>query len=667
MRNYLLRKQKIKNKNFKKIVYIMTSMDIGGAENMLLKLCKVLKHYFDIEIIVLKEKGFLEKDYKKNDLKVHFVDFSRKKILNFFSILRVVKIVREFDPDLLQGWMYHGNFVAWVTSFFMKSEKLLIWNIRQTIYDTSNEKFLTSIIIKLSAYFSKKSYQIIYNSKLSSLQHNKLGYKKEDNFIIPNGFETDIFKPNKMLKRDFLKKYNIRKSNTKIIGHVARYHPMKDHVTFLKAIAEVIKAKPNILVVLVGMNINKSNKELSEQINRLKIQRNVILLDIVNDMLNLMPCFDVFVCSSAWGEGFPNSVGEAMSSGVPCVATNVGDLKYLIGQTGIIVNIKDHIQLGKGILKILNLKKSKYSELSHLARKRILDLFSIDRISKIYLDHYNKAISNQEDIVISDFANEWSRFNQIDVEKKEMEEIFYDYFNIFPKRHLNDHAEGIDLGCGSGRWAQFVSPKVKKLTALDASEKTLSVAKKLLKNQSNINFLKGDVVNLSIKDHSYDFAYSLGVLHHVKDIERALNEIYRILKPNAPFLIYLYYNFDNSLGFYKFIWKISDLFRRRISYFPARLKVFVCDLIAFFVYLPFAKISQLLKFFNISTTFMPLSYYKDKSFYTMRTDALDRFGTTYEKRYSRKEILNLLQNSGFNRVKFSNRKPYWCAISYKKS
>ena len=107
-----------------------------------------------------------------------------------------------------------------------------------------------------------------------------------------------------------------------------------------------------------------------------------------------------------------------MSSGVPCVATNVGDLKYLIGQTGIIVNIKDHIQLGKGILKILNLKKSKYSELSHLARKRILDLFSIDRISKIYLDHYNKAISNQEDIVISDFANEWSRFNQIDVEKK---------------------------------------------------------------------------------------------------------------------------------------------------------------------------------------------------------------------------------------------------------
>ena len=107
----------------------------------------------------------------------------------------------------------------------------------------------------------------------------------------------------------------------------------------------------------------------------------------------------------------------------------------------------------------------------------------------------------------------------------------------------------LDLGCGSGRWAQFVSPKVKKLTALDASEKTLSVAKKLLKNQSNINFLKGDVVNLSIKDQSYDFAYSLGVLHHVKDIERALKERIRLQTGN-----------DNSGGL-----KEVGLFRYRKS------------------------------------------------------------------------------------------------------
>jgi len=268
--------------------------------------------------------------------------------------------------------------------------------------------------------------------------------------------------------------------------------------------------------------------------------------------------------------------------------------------------------------------------------------------------------------IIDDFGHEWEKFNQLELNRNELNNIFNDYFDIFPWDKLSGKSKGIDFGCGTGRWGQLVAPKCKSLTLLDASSKSIMVAKQMLKNYKNTNFIISDVTKVNIKDQEYDFAYSLGVLHHVPNIDKALIEINRILKKGAPFLIYLYYSFENAPIWYGLIWKGSNIIRKVVSILPKKFKMLICEVIAFSIYLPLARISLFLEKLKIDISNIPLSYYKNKTFYTMRTDALDRFGTTFEKRYSKDEITKLLLSNGFHSIKFSSTKPYWCAVAYKK-
>jgi len=275
-------------------------------------------------------------------------------------------------------------------------------------------------------------------------------------------------------------------------------------------------------------------------------------------------------------------------------------------------------------------------------------------------------MNSKNNKIVDDFGDEWEKFNQIDLDEIELLKIYNDYFDIFPWHKISKKSLGIDVGCGSGRWAKFSATKVKSLTLLDGSSKSIAIAKKLLKNHANIDYIISDVTAIPINSKKYDFAYSLGVLHHVPDIDKALSEIYRILKPGAPFLAYLYYSFENEDNWYKYLWRISDIFRKKISNLNKKYKTVICEIIAFFIYLPLARLSLLLVKLNVNIKKIPLSYYRNKSYYTMRTDALDRFGTSYEKRYSKSEITQLLKKHVFKLIKFSSLKPYWCVVSYKK-
>ena len=156
------------------------------------------------------------------------------------------------------------------------------------------------------------------------------------------------------------------------------------------------------------------------------------------------------------------------------------------------------------------------------------------------------------------------------------------------------------------------------------------------------------------------------MLHHVPDINLALSEINRVLKKNKPFLIYLYYNLDNKPLYYKIIWKLSDIMRIFISGLPFKIKEYICLFIAISIYFPLAYLAKVIKFIGLKHEFIPLGFYHDKSFYVMKTDSLDRFGTRYENRYSKKEIKILLKKNGFKNIKFSNKEPYWHAIAIKK-
>ncbi len=267
--------------------------------------------------------------------------------------------------------------------------------------------------------------------------------------------------------------------------------------------------------------------------------------------------------------------------------------------------------------------------------------------------------------VIKSFGNEWNRFDQSTVETDELNKIFMDYFEIFPWKLINKNSVGFDMGCGSGRWAKIIAPKVGKLNCIDPSS-AIDVAKKNLKKNYNVNYIKTSIDKVTLKSNSQDFGYCLGVLHHLEDTQKNLNKCTSLLKKNSPFLIYLYYSFENKNFIYIFTWKLSNILRKFVSILPEKIKNIFSDLFALIFYFPMAKISYFLDKMKINVNNIPLSYYRNLSFYTMRTDSRDRFGTFVEKRYSKKQIKKMLKNAGLYNIKFSKKAPFWCAIGLKK-
>jgi ubiquinone/menaquinone biosynthesis C-methylase UbiE len=268
--------------------------------------------------------------------------------------------------------------------------------------------------------------------------------------------------------------------------------------------------------------------------------------------------------------------------------------------------------------------------------------------------------------VVEGFGDEWTRFDQSGVSAKELSTIFSRYFSVFPWEDLPPHAEGFDMGCGSGRWAVFVAPRVGRLHLIDASEDALAVARRKLANFTNVTFVHASVAASPLPDSSQDFGYSLGVLHHIPDTLAGLRACVQKLKPGAPFLLYLYYRFDNRSPWFRLVWQASDIMRRVISRLPHGARYAVSQTIAALVYWPLARFALGLQRLGVSPEVLPLSYYRDKSFYTMRTDALDRFGTQLEKRFRREEIASMMCSAGLNGVKFREAAPYWCAIGWKR-
>jgi len=274
---------------------------------------------------------------------------------------------------------------------------------------------------------------------------------------------------------------------------------------------------------------------------------------------------------------------------------------------------------------------------------------------------------NLDEQTVDGFGEEWSTFPQDQLTEKQAQDMFDKYFSLFDWDILPKNAEGFDMGCGSGRWARLAAPKVGKLYCIDASEQALDVAKINLQDQHNCEFIHASVDELPLESESMDFAYSLGVLHHIPDTLSGIKSCVAKLKHGAPFLVYLYYAFDNRPFWFRLVWKVSDVSRGVISQLPFRLKLLVTNILALFIYLPLAKISLLLEKAGIDVENIPLSAYRKMPFYMMRTDSLDRFGTRLESRFTKAEIRQMLEEAGLEKIKFRDDVPYWCAIGAKKS
>jgi SAM-dependent methyltransferase len=280
----------------------------------------------------------------------------------------------------------------------------------------------------------------------------------------------------------------------------------------------------------------------------------------------------------------------------------------------------------------------------------------------------NDVTQNIDPDVAAGFGHEWSTFRQSETEfsPADREAIFQSYFHIFPWNELPPNPTGIDVGCGSGRWSVMVAPKVGHLHLLDASADALAVARANLTDATNVSFHLASVGNIPLDDDSLDFAFSLGVLHHVPDTMAAIRAIATKLKIGAPFLVYLYYAMDNRPWWYRAIWRFSNIFRMVISPLPPTVRLIISQIIAVVAYWPLARFAAIVERAGISPAAIPLESYRHRKFYVMRTDAYDRFCTSLEQRFTRSQIEQMLTAAGFDGIRFSDKVPHWCAVGKKR-
>lgn len=285
------------------------------------------------------------------------------------------------------------------------------------------------------------------------------------------------------------------------------------------------------------------------------------------------------------------------------------------------------------------------------------------------MNDIQKQTTNLSESTVDSFGHQWSVYDQEEATDKEQQYLFDRYFSLFDWERLPENASGFDMGCGSGRWAKIAAmqDKVGRLLCVDPAEPALNVARTNLAGLDNCDFLCASVDETGVDQGTMDFGYSLGVLHHIPDTKAGIEDCVKLLKPGAPFLVYLYYRFDNKPAWYKYLWMASESVRWTISKLPLAARIAACEVIAALVYWPLAKTSYLLEKLGLNVQHLPLSDYRNTSFYRMRHVARDRFGTPLEQRFTRDEIREMMEASGLEQIRFRDEPPFWCAIGTRKA
>jgi len=266
---------------------------------------------------------------------------------------------------------------------------------------------------------------------------------------------------------------------------------------------------------------------------------------------------------------------------------------------------------------------------------------------------------------VSSFGEEWNAFSSFD--EKEVQFIGNEYFDIVTDNHIDKNSSVLDVGCGTGRWSRYIAQRVNYVEAIDPSSAIFN-AVDFNKSINNIRFSQAGVDCIPFEDEKFDLVFSLGVLHHIPDTQKAMQACVNKVKKGGHFLVYLYYNFDNRGFAYKFLFNCSNILRRVICKLPFSLKRFICSGIGIVVYWPIARFGTLLKKLFPKATFykkLPLYYYHDKSLHIMKNDSLDRFGTPLEQRFTKAEITSMMEQCGLSNIVFSDATPYWHAIGKK--
>ena len=376
----------------KVILHVITSLDSNGAQIMLYNLLwKTNRVRFEPIIISLMDRSKLGDRIEALNIPVYTLNM-KQGIPSLAHIWKLIRLVGQLQPDLIQGWMYHGNLAGQVASLFGSHKIPVVWGIHHSINSLSSEKRMTQYIIRLGSILSKFTNQIAFVSKNSKLQHEDLGYCSYKSCIIPNGFNTELFKPSVEARKTFRAELGLPEECF-LIGSIGRDHPMKDRANFLTAAALLLKDFRDVHFILVGDQLDRENDVLLQSIEEKAIGDRIHLLGERRDMPHLTAALDILTSSSAYGEAFPLVVGEAMSCGVPCVVTDVGDSAWIVGNTGRVVPPQNSEALANAWSSLILLSREDRQVLGEAARSRIIESFSLDSVVSRYEQLYESVLT----------------------------------------------------------------------------------------------------------------------------------------------------------------------------------------------------------------------------------------------------------------------------------
>ena len=381
-----------KANNVIKVAHISTGLETGGAEVQLLRLLTDLdKSKFEMMVISLHKETYLADQIRELGLPVHSLEVKS----NPLNVRKAYSLLKEFNPDVIHGTMYEGGVVGTLFNKFLPKKPPVIWTVHEPLEHYDKEPIRKRLQLRTWGLISKLPACMMYVSNLNKEQHVDWGFDNQKAIVIPNGVDTDKCSPNKAAGEKIRKELGISQ-DAFVIGKIARFHRQKNHIGFMHSAAILAKQHSHVEFVLVGTNVDSENEELTSLAKELGISDKVHMLGNREDIPDVVNAFDLATLTS-FGEAFPLTLGEAMVSGVPCVATDVGDNDYIIGDTGIITPIDDNEAMAAAWQKMVETALNtpdEYAELGQKARQRTLDNFTLEQQVKQHEDLYTSLYEN---------------------------------------------------------------------------------------------------------------------------------------------------------------------------------------------------------------------------------------------------------------------------------
>jgi glycosyltransferase involved in cell wall biosynthesis len=374
----------------RRIVHVLPRLEAGGAERVLIDVSARLAPAWDQVVVSLTDRGALAETIEASGIAVHAIGF-QPSVPNPVAFGRLVRVLRRLRPDLVETWLYKADLLGGLATVFAGRPPLL-WSVHQTDLPPIGRLRSNVRTARVCARLSGRMPTLVLcASEEAAAAHAAMGYRADKLRVVPNGVDTDRFRPDPDGRTRVRTELGVPEP-APLVGLVARFDPQKDHPTFAAAARMILDRVPEVRFVLCGRKITWDNPELLRLLDDAGVRDRVTLLGVRHDMPELTAALDLAVSASAFGEAFSVAISEALAAGVACVATDTGNARSLIGDTGRVVPPRDPAALAAAVVEVLRMPGGKRRAMAAKGRALMVSRFSIAAVARGYEATYDEVL-----------------------------------------------------------------------------------------------------------------------------------------------------------------------------------------------------------------------------------------------------------------------------------